>query len=933
MTVQRSLLLPTLREAFGGAISAFIGGYEVSADSRLLSEQSVDLWATYTYDNDGRVLTEEGPLVSGGSYSYDSAGNVTAETDSTGEVTTMLYDAMNRVTVQQQPLGQTVTTTYDLAGNVLSVEDGDDNMTTYAYDPNNEKTSSTDPLGHHTEWAYDPLGRVTSTTDADGRTIRTSFDADNNVTSETWLASDGTTVQDTQTYRYDADNNQTYAGDSAGVYTMSYDNDDRLTFVQEPFGVSVSYAYDGAGDVTLQQDSFGGVITSTYDADGDLWGHQFSQGGSVPEQLGFEIDYTADGMPTQIRRYADAAETDEINVEAFDYSAGRVTAGGSYDVVGGAVLATTDSYGYKSDGGADDGAAQMTSLTDYGESTTTYMYDAAGQLTGSQDNLYGNRVYSYDAAGNSTVVDTTIGTDNQISTDGTWNYFYDADGNRIEKVNIADSDCWTYAYDDANRLITVEHHSSSSGGVPTGTLLLEETYTYDVFGNRLSDTLTQSGSTTVTRFAYDQYGNAWADLNSSNQLVTRRIYLNGVDQLFARIDAATGDAFYYMTDAQGSVRAILDVATDSIVDRIDYDAWGNVLNETNPSYGDRYKYTGREFDSATGLQYNRGRYYDPVTRTWISQDPLGFGGGQSNLYEYVDNDPMDGTDPSGTQEKPTDPSSASFRLLSQAAEARAAYRDFLSSKGATEGQMWAAGAVQLLLSQNAQPQKASSVPSMRATTPQDLQRWARNRQLQNELEASERSAAAFQKSLSAMNPTYSPDWDMIERVRQRQVVQDAQDWAKLSLGQQLFNSVLEQAIWGLAFAGLSEFAALTKIGQGVSSAEMAQFVKSHPQAVENGLVDAYQAQSGKILSSSERAQLKAALQDSLPKVEASLGTNNGPYVTFNETHAGAQPVPRGIGPNGGRLQSHHGLQQEWAAQNLPGYDPKLAPNVFSPSNA
>ncbi len=52
-----------------------------------------------------------------------------------------------------------------------------------------------------------------------------------------------------------------------------------------------------------------------------------------------------------------------------------------------------------------------------------------------------------------------------------------------------------------------------------------------------------------------------------------------------------------------------------------------------------------------------------------------------------------------------------------------------------------------------------------------------------------------------------------------------------------------------------------------------------------------------------------------------------PYILFNRTHAGAQPVPRGLGPNGGRLQSHHGLQQEWAANNLPGYDPRLAPTV------
>lgn len=58
-------------------------------------------------------------------------------------------------------------------------------------------------------------------------------------------------------------------------------------------------------------------------------------------------------------------------------------------------------------------------------------------------------------------------------------------------------------------------------------------------------------------------------------------------------------------------------------------------------------YTGREFDSETGLQYNRGRYYDATTGRWISQDPLGFSAGDSNLYRYVANSPTNGTDPSG----------------------------------------------------------------------------------------------------------------------------------------------------------------------------------------------------------------------------------------------------------------------------------------------
>ena len=53
------------------------------------------------------------------------------------------------------------------------------------------------------------------------------------------------------------------------------------------------------------------------------------------------------------------------------------------------------------------------------------------------------------------------------------------------------------------------------------------------------------------------------------------------------------------------------------------------------------------------------------------------------------------------------------------------------------------------------------------------------------------------------------------------------------------------------------------------------------------------------------------------------------YVLFNKTHIQSMPKPKGKGPNGGRLQSHHGLQGKWAEANLSqyGYDPKLAPTV------
>jgi RHS repeat-associated protein len=185
------------------------------------------------------------------------------------------------------------------------------------------------------------------------------------------------------------------------------------------------------------------------------------------------------------------------------------------------------------------------------------------------------------------------------------------------------------------------------------------TYGYDVFGDRIEkDVWTHSsGTTTTTRFAYDlgdsspslnglgSAGSIWSDLNSSNGLLTRYIFGDAVDQMVARI-SSSGTAAWYLTDRLGSVRDITD-NTGAVIDHVNYDGFGNVTSETQPTNGDRFKWTGRELDSETGLQYNRARYYDPKTGRWISQDPVGLGAGDGNLYRYVTNDTPNSTDPSG----------------------------------------------------------------------------------------------------------------------------------------------------------------------------------------------------------------------------------------------------------------------------------------------
>jgi len=60
-----------------------------------------------------------------------------------------------------------------------------------------------------------------------------------------------------------------------------------------------------------------------------------------------------------------------------------------------------------------------------------------------------------------------------------------------------------------------------------------------------------------------------------------------------------------------------------------------------------YTFTAREYDPETGLYFYRARYYDPTQGRFLTRDPIGFAGGDVNLYAYVSNDPVNWSDPWG----------------------------------------------------------------------------------------------------------------------------------------------------------------------------------------------------------------------------------------------------------------------------------------------
>jgi RHS repeat-associated protein len=91
-----------------------------------------------------------------------------------------------------------------------------------------------------------------------------------------------------------------------------------------------------------------------------------------------------------------------------------------------------------------------------------------------------------------------------------------------------------------------------------------------------------------------------------------------------------------------------------VLDAVIYDPYGNIVTETNASEGDRFKFAGMEYDSVTGLYYDHARYYDAAIGRFVSQDPMGFAAGDTNVYRYVGNAPTDDTDTSGLGPPRTD---------------------------------------------------------------------------------------------------------------------------------------------------------------------------------------------------------------------------------------------------------------------------------------
>ncbi|UCE56101.1 MAG: hypothetical protein JSV31_11845 [Desulfobacterales bacterium] len=620
----------------------------------------------------------------------DEAPDMITETVTiNGKTTTLEHNTLQARKLVTSPEGRSITSLYDPAtllvesvsvpglhstaygydsrGRLTSISTNA-RQTTFAYNAQGFPESITNPENYTTTYSYDPVGRITGISRPDDGYVGFTYDKNGNMTVLTNPVdiNHGFGFNSVNLYR-------AYTTPLSGSYSYVYDKDRRLIQTNFPSGKQIFNIWDKTRLSQIQTPE--GNIDFTY-----LCGTKVESITKDTESITYGYDgklVTLEMLSGTLNQSLNYTYNNDFDVSSFTYAGGTVsydydndgllTAAGSYSisrntqnglpeaVTGGALSLSRAFNGYGEVEGQnftvgsqnvttwiltrDDNGRIINKTETVGSVTTNYAYtyDSMGRLlTVTKD---GNLVeaYGYDLSGTRISETNTLrgfsvrsfsySAGDHLLSAGSMSYSYNLDGFLTTKKD--GDDVTNYKYSSRGELLSVD---LSDGRV------IE--YLHDPLGRRIAKKV---DGVVVEKYLWEGLTRLLAVYDGSNNLLMRFEYAD--DRM--PVAMKSGGTTYFLTyDQVGSLRVVAD-ASGNVVELIEYDSFGNIINDTNPTIEVPFGFAGGLDDRDTGLVRFGFRDYDPDTGRWTAKDPIFFAGGDTDLYGYCLNDPINAVDPRG----------------------------------------------------------------------------------------------------------------------------------------------------------------------------------------------------------------------------------------------------------------------------------------------
>ena len=585
-----------------------------------------------------------------------------------GRTVTLLYDPDTLLTKSMTIPGLYDTTSgYDTRGRLTSTT-ANTRVTTFAYNAQGFLESITDPEDHTTTYSYDVIGRITAINRPDSTTVGFTYDQNGNMT----LLTNPSDID--HGFGYNTVNlKSSYRTPLSGSYSYIYDKDRRLIQTNFPSGNRINNVYDKTklvqihtpeGNIDLSYlcstklgSITNGTDTITYEYDGKLVTSE-TLTGTLNQSLAYSYndDFNVQDVTYAGKSHIYTYGNDGLLTGAGAFTIARNSGNGLPEAVTGGSLSLTRSFnGYgeindqrfsisgttlTSCNLTRDNAGRITARAETVEGVTSdyaYTYDAMGRLlTVTRDgavveeyayDAVGTRIYENNVLRGISQRDYVYSDEDCLLTAGSVSYKYNADGFLTTKTEA--TDVTSYDYSSRWELLRLT--------LPDGTLI---NYVHDPLGRRIAKKV---NGVTTEKYLWQGLTRLLAVFDGSDNLIIRFEYAD------ARMPVAmtmNGSTYYLTCDQAGSLKIVADTAAN-VLKRIEYDSFGNIIEDTNPSFKIPFGFAGGLHDRDTGLVRFGYRDYDPDVGRWTAKDPIGFAGGDTDLYGYCLNDPVNLVDPEG----------------------------------------------------------------------------------------------------------------------------------------------------------------------------------------------------------------------------------------------------------------------------------------------